>query len=240
VEIIWKHNLANERMNPHKKRMVLIGAIIAVLFSLKLGIEWLNYSHAYSYYGSRGSEVSAIQTRLKNWGYYQGSIDGVYGTLTYRAVRYFQSKNNLTVDGIAGEKTLAALGIPSNTNSSNVTSTPNRNESLLAHIIHGEARGEPYTGQVAVGAVVLNRVRDSRFPQTVAGVVYQNGAFDAVKDGQINLPPSNDSQRAARDALNGWDPTNGCIYYWNPVTATSKWIWSRPIVITIGKHVFAK
>lgn len=111
---------------------------------------------------------------------------------------------------------------------------------MLAHVIHGEARGEPYTGKVAIGAVVLNRARDSRFPKTIAGVIYQPGAFTAVSDGQINLVPDSSSYKAARDALNGWDPTYGCIYYWNPATATSKWIWSRPIVIRIGKHVFAK
>ena len=115
-------------------------------------------------------------------------------------------------------------------------------EQLLARVINGEARGEPYEGQVAVGAVVLNRVRDPRFPNTLAGVIYQPGAFTAVSDGQINVPidPNSTVVKAARDALNGWDPTNGCVYYWNPETATSKWIWSRQIVKKIGKHYFAK
>lgn len=115
-------------------------------------------------------------------------------------------------------------------------------EQLLARAINGEARGEPYEGQVAVGAVVLNRTRDSRFPKTIAGVIYQPGAFTAVSDGQINVPidPQSSVLKAARDALNGWDPTNGCVYYWNPATATSKWIWSRKIVTKIGKHNFGK
>lgn len=132
---------------------------------------------------------------------------------------------------------MAALGIPTGNTGQN---SDNNNLNLLAHIINGEARGEPYVGQVAVGAVILNRVRDSRFPNTIAGVVYQPGAFDAVADGQINLPPSNSAFKAARDALNGWDPSGGAIYYYNPSTAKSKWIWSRPIITTIGKHNFAK
>lgn len=194
-------------------------------------------SPVFSSIGSRGNEVRQIQTRLSNWGYYKGSIDGIYGTQTYRAVRYFQSKNGLKVDGIAGSKTLAALGISS---AKSTAVSPSKDLNLLAHIIHGEARGEPYKGQVAVGAVTLNRVRDSRFPNTLAGVVYQPGAYDAVRDGQINLDPDDTAYKAARDALNGWDPTYGCIYYYNPATATSKWIWSRPIIIRIGKHNFAK
>lgn len=192
--------------------------------------------------GSTGQEVTNIQKRLKDWGYYGGSVDGIYGYQTYQAVRKFQQRHGLVVDGIAGPKTLEAIGLPtgsSNSNSSNSV-TDNKDVSLLARAIHGECRGEPYEGQVAVGAVVLNRVRDSRFPSTIAGVIYQPGAFDAVSDGQINLAPGESSLRAAKDAMNGWDPTNGCIYYWNPATATSKWIWSRPIITQIGKHVFAK
>ena len=141
------------------------------------------------------------------------------------------------MDGVAGSQTLAALGIPTG---STGQSSDNNNLNLLAHIIHGEARGEPYVGQVAVGAVILNRVRDSRFPNTIAGVIYQPGAFEAVADGQINLPPNETSYKAARDALNGWDPTGGAIYYYNPATAKSKWIWTREIITTIGKHNFAK
>ena len=113
---------------------------------------------------------------------------------------------------------------------------------LMARAINGEARGEPYEGQVAVGAVILNRVKDSRFPNTISGVIYQAGAFTAVADGQINAPIAEDSTvyKAAQDAINGWDPTSGCVYYFNPITATNKWIWSRPLVKTIGKHRFCK
>lgn len=190
---------------------------------------------ALSHYGSRGDEVYQIQKKLSNWGYYTGSIDGIYGYKTYSAVKWFQSKNGLKVDGIAGPDTLAAMGIMQG---GGQTTTTNKDVNLLAHIIYGEARGEPYTGQVAVAAVILNRTRDSRFPKTIAGVIYQPGAFDAVSDGQINLQPDNSAYKAARDALSGWDPSGGAVYYWNPATATSKWIWSRTVIAKIGKHWF--
>lgn len=189
---------------------------------------------ALSRLGSTGSEVTKIQTKLKNWGYYNGSVDGKYGSQTQKAVKEFQKKNGLTADGIAGSETLNAMGI----NSSSGSSAANNDVYLLARAINGEARGEPYAGQVAVGAVILNRVKHPSFPNTVAGVVYQPGAFTAVDDGQIDAAMTSSCERAARDALNGWDPTGGAIYYYNPVTATNKWIRSRPIILTIGKHVF--
>lgn len=213
--------------------------IVFILLNHVQIIDTLNKSiAALSGYGSTGEEVRNIQSRLSAWGYYDGSVDGMYGYLTYNAVRKFQAKHGLTVDGIAGPQTLAALGLPTGQKTGGGGSD-SRDLNLLARIIHGEARGEPYVGQVAIGAVVLNRVRDSRFPNTVAGVIYQPGAFDAVYDGQINLEPDTNAFNAARDALNGWDPTYGCIYYYNPVTATSSWIWSRQIVLKIGKHNFA-
>ena len=195
---------------------------------------------ALSKYGSRGSEVRTIQDKLKRWGYYTGSVDGIYGSQTVSAVKKFQQKNGLTVDGIAGTKTLNAMGIMTSSSSSGSSSNNSSNVNLLARAIYGEARGEPYTGQVAVGAVILNRVKSSKFPNTIAGVIYQNGAFDAVSDGQINLNPDSTSKKAAQDALNGWDPSYGAIYYFNPSTATNKWIWSRPLTVTIGKHRFCK
>ncbi len=187
--------------------------------------------------GSRGSEVRQIQTKLKNWGYYTGNIDGIYGKQTEDAVRRFQRYNKLTVDGIAGPNTLSAMGIQSSSGSSTSSSA---NIELLARAVYGEARGEPYAGQVAVAAVILNRVEDSRFPKTISGVVYQSGAFDVVADGQINLTPNSTAYQAARDALNGWDPTYGCLYYYNPKTATNAWIRQLPISVTIGSHVFCK
>lgn len=215
--------------------------MILISFSLSASIiysfQYKPYIEALSYYGSTGQEVKNIQYRLSKWGYYKGSIDGIYGYNTFKAVKSFQYKNGLNVDGISGPETLSAMGL--NPGISAVSSTSNT-VSLLARLIHGEARGEPYTGQVAVGAVIMNRIKDSRFPKSIAGVIYQPGAFDAVSDGQINLEPNESSLKAAKDAMNGWDPTSGCIYYYNPVTATNKWIWSRPIIITIGKHNFAK
>ena len=178
---------------------------------------------AISRYGSRGEEVKTIQTKLKRWGYYNGSIDGIYGSQTLSAVKYFQRKNGLTADGIAGTQTLRAMGIYSSSSTSS-SSTNSNNLNLLSRLVYGEARGEPYTGQVAVAAVVLNRVKSSSFPNTISGVIYQSGAFTAVSDGQINLSPNSTATKAAQDALNGWDPSYGAIYYFNPNTATNKWI----------------
>lgn len=225
-----------------KKQKILTFISITLVFTIFFSYNFLfrtNEAFALSKYGSSGSEVTQIQTKLKRWGYYNGNIDGIYGSKTVAAVRLFQSKNGLTVDGIAGSKTLAAMGIFSS-KSSGGPSTNNSDVNLLAHLIFAEARGEPYSGQVAVGAVVLNRVKSSKFPNSIAGVIYQPGAFDVVSDGQINYAPNTTAINAARDALNGWDPTYGCIYYFNPNTATSSWIWSRPYVITIGNHRFCK
>ncbi len=215
--------------------LLFVGLSIFVISNINNGSE----VEALSKYGSRGSEVTQIQTKLKRWGYYKGNIDGIYGSQTVEAVKYFQRKNNLAVDGIAGKNTLEAMGI-FNSSSSGSSSSNSSNLNLLARVIYGEARGEPYTGQVAVGAVVLNRVRSSSFPNTISGVVYQKGAFDAVSDGQINLTPNSTAKKAAQDALNGWDPSYGAIYYFNPATATNKWIWSRPMTVTIGRHRFCK
>ena len=191
-----------------------------------------------SRFGSSGNEVRQIQTKLKNWGYYNGEIDGIYGSRTLEAVRKFQRNVGLTVDGIAGSATLSAMGISSTSSSGSLNTQSNIN--LLARLVHGEARGEPYSGMVAVAAVVLNRVDNPNFPSTIAGVIYQPGAFTAVDDGQINLTPNQQAYNAARDALNGWDPSGGSIYYFNPSTATNKWIWSRPLTVVIGKHRFCK
>ena len=192
------------------------------------------------YWGSQGQDVRTVQDKLLRWRYYDGTVDGVYGARTYRAVRKFQAKNGLTVDGVVGPSTAKALGMATAGSTTTATGGVDRkaDEYLIARAIHGEARGEPYVGKVAVGAVILNRTRSSSFPNTVAGVIYQPLAFTAVADGQINLTPNKDSINAARDALNGWDPTYGCLYYWNPATATSKWIWSRKVTLKIGKHWF--
>ncbi len=207
--------------------------LIAVIMSIVTLFTSATEILALSKRGSTGTEVRNIQTRLKNWGYLNGSVDGIYGAKTEEAVKSFQRKNGLTPDGIAGPATLAKIGLPTSSNSSYSS-----NVTLLARVISGEARGESYEGQVAIAAVILNRVKHSSFPNSIAGVVYQENAFTAVSDGQINITPSQSCYNAARDALNGWDPTGGAIYYYNPVTATSSWIRSRKIIKTIGKHVF--
>ena len=193
--------------------------------------------------GSNSADVKLVQKKLKNWGYYTGSVDGIYGSKTQSAVRLFQSRNGLTVDGILGNKTLSALGISqsmlSGYSSSSSGGYSSSDVTLLAKLIYAEARGEPYQGQVAVGAVVLNRVKSSSFPNTISGVIYQPYAFTCVNDGQINLKPNQTAIKAAKDAMNGWDPSYGCLYYYNPKIATSKWIYSRKTVVTIGAHVFA-
>ena len=192
---------------------------------------------ALSRFGSRGEEVRQIQTRLKKWGYYSGAVDGIFGTQTQKAVRYFQQKNGLTVDGIAGPKTLAAMGISSSSGSGTYSSN---DIYLLAKVIAAEARGEPYTGQVAVGAVVLNRVEHPSFPDTIAGVIYQTGAFSCVTDSNWNVAPTDTAKKAAQDAINGWDPSGGAIYYYNPGKTSNSWMFSRPVIVVIGNHRFCK
>ena len=223
------------------KFVILISMIITVILSYHF-LTSNQESVATSRYGSSGAEVRQIQTKLKNWGYYNGSIDGLYGSSTLSAVKKFQKKNGLTADGIAGKKTLAAMGINSSTTSGSSSSGNSNSASLnlISRFVYAESRGEPYSGQVAVASVILNRVKDSRFPNTVAGVVYQSGAFTCVSDGQINLTPNSTAKKAAQDALNGWDPSYGAVYYFNPNTATNKWIWSRPVTVTIGNHRFCK
>ena len=209
------------------KRKIGILLILAIMLFVSYNVVVRNAEvQALSKYGSRGEEVRQIQTKLKRWGYYSGNVDGIYGSGTLAAVKSFQKKNGLKVDGIAGKNTLEAMGIfnsssssSSSTSSSNVSSS---NLNLLSRVVYGEARGESYTGQVAVAAVVLNRVKSSSFPNSISGVVYQSGAFDCVSDGQINLTPNETARKAAQDALNGWDPTYGAIYYFNPAKATNK------------------
>lgn len=190
---------------------------------------------ALSKFGSKSQEVTQIQTKLKRWGYYNGEIDGIFGSQTKKAVIAFQKKNGLVADGIAGPKTLAAMGI--NTKNENGIASSSDYD-LLARIISAEARGEPYMGQVAVGAVILNRIEHPSFPDTLSGVVYQKNAFTCLNDGQFYEPVSESAYKAATDALNGLDPSGGAIYYYNPKTATSKWIFSRPVITTIGDHRF--
>lgn len=226
-------------------RALVAVAVFAVVLTASLafvspGSDDGDQSAAVLKVGSSGSQVRTLQTKLNNWGYNAGTVDGIFGSNTLAAVKRFQQRNGLVVDGIVGEKTAAALGMTLTGSSSSNSSYSSSDVYLLAKCIYAEARGEPYVGQVAIGAVVLNRVKSSSFPNTIAGVIYQPYAFTAVSDGQINLEPNDTAYKAARDAMNGWDPTNGCIYYYNPATATSAWIWSRPVMLSIGNHNFAK
>ena len=240
-------------MQKRSKRLCLALAVLLsvsmVLVALVPAVEAASYKK-----GSSGAVVTQIQTKLKSWGYYTGTVDGIYGSGTERAVRAFQQKNGLLqshaahvghhapVAGQAGDQTLAAMGLSAGgANSSNSGGSGGASSSqvdLLARLISAEARGEPYSGQVAVGAVVLNRIKHPSFPNTLSGVIYQSGAFTCITDGQFNQPVAESAYRAARDALNGVDPSGGAIYYFNPSTATSSWIWSRPLITVIGKHRF--
>ena len=216
----------------NRRRLI---AALALVFAVNISLIALAQQVQAATYrqGSSGEQVRVIQTKLKNWGYYDGTVDGVFGSQTTQAVKYFQRKNGLTPDGIVGPATLKALGMSEGTDTSQDASVE-----LLARVISAEARGEPYSGQVAVGAVILNRVEHPSFPNTIAGVVYQPGAFTCMVDGQFNEPVADSARRAARDALNGADPSCGAIYYFNPATATSSWIWSRPLILQIGNHRF--
>ncbi len=214
--------------------IILLNAIVITA----IGFAYEN-TQTLSSLGSRGQEVRQIQRKLKDLGLYSGSIDGIYGTGTQKAVRQFQKNCGITADGIAGPKTLLYLGLGS-ASSSSTNGYSSNDIYLLAKVIAAEARGESYTGQVAVGAVVLNRVRHSSFPDSISGVVYQSGAFSAVTDSNWNVAPDDTSKKAARDAINGWDPTGGAIYYYNPAKTSNQWIRSRTVITTIGRHVFCK
>lgn len=214
-----------------KKRflpLLIVGVTLVLLF-----LPQKPATEALSRYGSQGDEVISIQSKLLELGYYTGQVDGIFGPLTQSAVIRYQKDYGLTADGIAGAKTMKSLGLSSGGISSSELE-------LLARCVNAEARGEPYQGQVAVAAVVLNRVKSPSFPGTVSGVVYQPGAFSSVNDGQIDLEPSASCRSAAQDAANGVDPTYGSIYFYNPSKTSNAWIRSRPVVTTIGGHVFAK
>lgn len=219
-----------------KKLILVIFAFLSVVLAvIALGNKFLIQAESLSKYGSTGSEVTQIQEKLTSLGFYSGPVDGVYGTQTKNAIINFQKSCGLTADGIAGSKTLTYLGLNSSSNSYGFTQSE---IDLLARTISAESRGEPYQGQVAVGAVILNRIEHPSFPNTLAAVIYQDGAFSCVDDGQMDEDVYESSKRAAIDAINGWDPSGGAIYYYNPVTATNKWIRSRPVIVTIGAHIF--
>ncbi|MGI6577701.1 MAG: spore cortex-lytic enzyme [Eubacteriales bacterium] len=231
----------DKKFNLADTKIKLVSALLLIfLLNIAVILFAQNASAAIYKQGSRGQAVRDIQRVLQRTGHYTGSIDGIYGSKTTAAVRAFQRSVGIKVDGICGPVTLKYLGLQHHSTDSGAGASYNNNYYLLARIISAEARGEPYKGQVAVGAVIMNRVKHPSFPNTLSGVIYQPGAFTAIVDGQFNEPVASSAYKAATDALNGWDPTGGCIYYFNPSTATSKWIWSRPQVMRIGKHIFCK
>ena len=217
-----------------RKKLILA---LTAIFTLNIMLIALAQAAGAATYerGSSGELVSEMQSRLKEWGYYSGEVDGIFGSETEEAVKAFQRKNGLEADGRVGPATLTALGLPTGQQGEGAESG---DLALLARLISAAARGEPYTGQVAVGAVVMNRVEHPSFPNSISGVIYQPGAFSCLQDGQWDEPVADSAYRAAREALAGADPTGGAIYYFNPQTATSEWIWSRPEILTIGNHRF--
>lgn len=235
----------NAKKNISKKAVQLFIIFLAILITTQT-IQYISVTGSYSgsatvlsKVGSRGNEVRQIQNKLKQLGYYKGTVDGIYGNNTKNAVIAFQKNCGLKADGIAGPKTLLYLGLGSGSSGGSSSGFSSNDIYLLAKVIEAEARGETYTGQVAVGAVILNRVEHSSFPDSIPGVVYQSGAFDCVYDSNWAVEPSPTSKKAARDAINGWDPTGGAIYYYNPAKTSNQWIRSRTVVTVIGRHYFA-
>lgn len=229
-----KHYLNDRRVK------LALALVLILLINIAIILFAQNASAAVYKQGSQGQPVRDIQKVLQRTGHYSGSIDGIYGSKTTAAVKAFQRSVGISVDGICGPVTLKYLGLQNHSQGGGSSASYDNNYYLMARIISAEARGEPYKGQVAVGAVIMNRVRHPSFPNTLSGVIYQPGAFTAIVDGQFSEPVAQSAYKAASDALNGWDPTSGCIYYFNPSTATSKWIWSRPQVMRLGKHIFCK
>ncbi len=225
-------------MTKIQKPLALLLALLAVLFcSCSAALPAASYKM-----GASGDAIKEIQQRLKDWGYYNGNVDGYYGALTQDAVIAFQKKHGITVDGIVGSQTAEKLGVTDPSSGGGATGGDKNDKDvyLLGRLVYGEARGESYKGKVAVAAVVLNRVESSLFPNSIEKVIYQSGAFSVVDDGQINLTPDSESLKAARDALNGWDPSGGALFYYNPAKTSNKYIRSRPVILTIGEHVFCE
>jgi len=221
-----------------------LSVFLAVLFLVTMLVPEKAEAQVVLEVGSSGENVTKVQKRLIQYGYLNGNADGKYGEETRNAVRWFQRTNGLSVDGKVGPKTAAALGVTLSSGGANSSSSSatiiSSDHRLLAKLVYAEARGETYKGKVAVAAVVLNRVASSSFPNTISGVVYQKGAFTCVSNGSINNTPTNECIRAALEAMNGWDPTNGCLYYYNPRLTDDQWIRTRTVVTVIGNHKFAK
>lgn len=232
-----------------KDYKIITGIFLTIIFIISIYVCYSYAAKRSLYFWSNNQDVKTLQWKLSQWGYYDGRIDGIFGPETWVGVKEFQRKNGLRPDGVVGSQTWAALGYTSDSITSSretrtrpaVSTNVNRNNNveLIARLIHAEARGEPFTGQVAVAAVLLNRVEDPAFPNSISGVIYQPAAFESVSNGQFNLPANSENIRAARSAINGWDPTHGSVFFWNPSKPVNKWIWTRDTVRTIGSHIFA-
>lgn len=223
-----------------KKKMVILVLACVLTFGACIFSVSIAANAKYIVKGDTKENIKIVQQRLKDLGHYTYTVDGIWGSRTTAAVKKFQKAKGLVADGIVGSKTEKALGITLKSVPASSTSSSSSDVNLLARCVYAEARGEPYTGMIAIAAVVLNRVRSSKFPNTIAGVIYEPWAFTCVNDGQINLTPNETAYKAARDALSGSDPTRGCLFYYNPATATSKWIWSLKVEMKIGRHNFAR
>lgn len=223
--------------------IVLIACVIALFTGILSPGRQVATQGPALYWGSRGDDVSQVQQRLRQWGYYKGPVDGVFGNETNRAVREFQRKNGLNPDGTVGQATRSAMGLwgPEEAPAVSRGAATDRGEvTLLAQVIEGEAANEPFLGKVAVGAVIMNRTKSASFPHTISGVIYQQDAFESITNGQAWRPLSQDSIRAAETAMGGYDPTGGALFFWNPYKPVNPWIWTRNIITQIGNHVFAR
>ena len=240
----------NRKTSTRMLPLLLIAILLVTAFMVTLYDGKAYAQKKTLFWGSSGNDVYVLQQKLRQWGYYQGWADGTYGSSTYKAVIDFQRRNGLRADGVVGNETWSALGY-SNT-ADRLAAQPDRSfadrgfvessrdTELLARLIEGEAADEPFYGKVAVGAVILNRVKSSAFPDTIAGVIYQPTAFESISNGQAYRPLTNDSIRAAREAMAGSDPSGGATFFWNPSKSVSPWIWSRQVITTIGRQVFAR
>ena len=227
-------------MNARRRTLILAGILAALYIALSLTLLFPARAAVVLEVGSSGTNVTKVQKKLIQFGYLDGEADGRYGEKTRDAVKWFQRRNGLTVDGRVGAATAAALGVTLSSSSSSSSAAVSADQYLLARLVYAEARGESYKGKVAVAAVVLNRVRSSAFPNTISGVIYQSNAFESVGNGSINKTPDSDCLRAAREAMNGWDPTGGCLYFYNAAqVSTGSWIKTRTVKTVIGNHSFA-
>ena len=230
-------------MSLHSRKALLLGVIFLAVLLVVSSLSYAALGDRLLARGSRGPEVTELQKRLQMLGYVVGPIDGIFGRQTEAGVRLFQKEHGLAVDGLVGKNTvreLKRLTGQTVTTGGKAVGYKNSDVNLLARLVSAEAKGEPYRGQVAVAAVVLNRVKSPQFPNSIPDVIYQPGAFSPVANGQIWKEPVSSAIKAANEALAGTDPSYGALFFFNPAKTTSMYIWSRPQIIQIGNHIFAR